>query len=99
MTAPVAPIARRVLVTGRVQGVAFRWSAQRQADRLGLSGWVRNLADGRVEAWIEGEPDAVAAMLSWLERGPSPAHVDRCEALEEAPTAIPGFEIRPTLCG
>lgn len=68
--------ARRFFVTGRVQGVAFRWSTQRKAGRLGLAGWVRNLDDGRVEGVVQGPPDALDQMLEWLAHGPPPARVD-----------------------
>lgn len=61
-----------VLVTGRVQGVFFRAYTKEKADELGLGGWVRNLADGRVEACLEGEVAAVAEMLDWLALEGSP---------------------------
>jgi acylphosphatase len=57
------------LVNGRVQGVFFRDYTRREAQRLGLSGWVRNLADGRVETEFEGRADQVASMLDWLSSG------------------------------
>jgi acylphosphatase len=63
------------LVAGRVQGVYFRASTQREARRLGLTGWVRNLPDGRVEVMASGPPDATAALERWLNRGPPAAHV------------------------
>jgi acylphosphatase len=59
-----------VLVAGRVQGVGFRYSAQKVAQQHGLSGWVRNRADGRVEAIVEGANAAVRAFLAWCQRGP-----------------------------
>jgi acylphosphatase len=65
----------RVLVEGEVQGVGFRWSAQSVARRLELAGCVRNLADGRVEAIIEGERDKVENMVSWCNKGPMGAYV------------------------
>ncbi|MCU1437944.1 MAG: acylphosphatase [Naasia sp.] len=71
--------AHLALVSGHVQGVGFRWSAMRQAGRLGVTGWVRNRADGRVEAHVEGNADAVDAMLAWLHTGPSGARVDTVE--------------------
>ncbi len=66
----------RVLVSGRVQGVGFRWSVQREAERLGVRGWVRNLSDGRVEARFEGEADAVDAIVGFCRRGPGTARVE-----------------------
>jgi acylphosphatase len=65
----------RILVEGEVQGVGFRWSAQSMARRLKLAGYVRNLADGRVEAIIEGERDRVENMVRWCNRGPMGAYV------------------------
>jgi len=77
-----------VRVTGRVQGVGFRAAAVRQAHSLKVTGWVRNAPDGSVEALIQGEPEQVDQMLSWLHRGPpsalvrevthQPNHTDRC---------------------
>lgn len=66
----------RVLVSGRVQGVGYRWSAAEQARRLGLNGWVRNLPDGRVEAEFEGAEDLLSAMRDWCAAGPRLARVD-----------------------
>ncbi len=65
----------RVLVSGRVQGVWFRESTRERASQLGLSGWVRNLPDGRVEALFEGERTAVDAALDFIREGPRLAHV------------------------
>jgi acylphosphatase len=67
----------RVLITGRVQGVGFRAWAVSQAEKLGVRGWIRNRADGAVEAEIAGDPDAVARMRDLLAQGPPHAHVDR----------------------
>jgi acylphosphatase len=78
----------RILVSGHVQGVGFRAFAQRQAKRLGIDGWVRNLADGRVEALAAGDDDAVAAFIEALRRGPPIAHVDGVE-IAEAPDEAP----------
>lgn len=64
-----------VRVTGRVQGVGFRAATVRQAHLLGVTGWVRNAPDGSVEALIQGEPELVDQMLSWLHRGPPAAQV------------------------
>jgi acylphosphatase len=64
-----------VKVTGRVQGVAFRWEAQREASRLGVTGWVRNEPDGAVMAHVEGDDAAVDAMVAWCRQGPASARV------------------------
>ena len=69
-------VARRFVITGRVQGVGFRWFAQDAAAREGVAGWVRNLPDGRVEAFAEGEADAVTRMERALRSGPRGARVD-----------------------
>lgn len=87
-------VARQVLVSGRVQGVGFRWAARARGAELGLAGWVRNLPDGRVEAWIEGEAGAVEAMLAWLRRGPTAARVTGVEAVPREPEGLLGFESR-----
>ena len=84
----------RAFVSGRVQGVCFRACAGEEAERLGVGGWVRNLADGRVEVLVEGERSAVEAMLAWCGRGPSYARVDRVEvSWEDPPEGIVSFRI------
>jgi acylphosphatase len=87
-------IRRRVWVSGRVQGVAFRASARREARAAGVAGYARNLADGRVEAVFEGEPGAVAALLAWCREGPSHARVEQVEVREETPEGLAGFDVR-----
>lgn len=72
----------RAIITGRVQGVSYRASAAHEARRLGLTGWVRNRADGTVELEAEGSDDQVAALLAWCGRGPPAARVERV-AVEE----------------
>jgi acylphosphatase len=72
-----------VFVSGRVQGVFFRQSTERQAQSRGVTGWVRNLADGRVEAVFEGEEEAVAVLVEYCRRGPSRARVDNVEVTYE----------------
>jgi len=69
-------VRKRILVTGRVQGVGFRWFASRAAEGLGLSGWVRNLPDGSVLCEAQGPPGAVDALAAALRSGPEHALVD-----------------------
>ena len=83
----------RVVVTGDVQGVGFRWSARREAEERGVAGWVRNRPDGRVEAVFEGIPDAVDAMVSWCRTGPRWATVSDVDVVDEAPEGASGFDI------
>jgi len=90
----MAQVARHVRVTGRVQGVFFRAWAQGEARELGISGWIRNCADGSVEAHLEGEEHDVTRMIERLRRGPSSAQVDEV-TVEEAPAQGLGrFELR-----
>jgi acylphosphatase len=69
----------QLVVRGRVQGVYFRASAQREAKRLGLVGWVKNRADSSVEILAEGEEEAIRELYGWAQKGPSAARVDRVE--------------------
>ncbi len=87
-------VRRHLWVRGRVQGVAFRAHTRNEARRLGVDGWVRNLADGRVEAVVEGSPEAVDALVRWCHEGPSWARVDDVEQRDEAPEGAEGFEVR-----
>jgi acylphosphatase len=82
-------------IHGRVQGVWFRESMRREAERLGASGWVRNAPDGSVEAMVQGSETAVDALVDWARRGPPQARVDRIE-IEPADTngQFSGFEKR-----
>ena len=75
-----------VYVSGRVQGVFFRWYTREEALRLGVKGWVRNLPDGRVEAVFEGEKEAVEQMIEFCRRGPPAARVEKVEVSWETPT-------------
>ncbi|MFA9271038.1 MAG: acylphosphatase [Baekduiaceae bacterium] len=88
-------VARRVVVRGRVQGVWFRQSTLREGERLGVDGWVRNRADGTVEAWAQGEPDAVAAFVAYCGEGPPRAEVTAVD-VEDVPAdpALRGFAVR-----
>ena len=83
-----------VKVTGRVQGVAFRWYAVQEAERLGVTGWVRNEPDESVAAHLEGDDDAVDAMVEWCRHGPSHASVRDVAVMESRPTGAGAFEIR-----
>lgn len=79
-------IRRRVLISGLVQGVSFRAYTRSAARRAGVTGWVRNLSDGRVEAVFEGEPENVSQIVAWCRKGPSYSRVAHVEVHEEEPT-------------
>lgn len=83
-----------MIVSGRVQGVAFRYATRAEARRLGLGGFVRNRPDGRVEAAFEGSAAAVDAALAFVRRGPPLARVSGVEVREEPPAGAADFEIR-----
>lgn len=87
-------IGRRVIVSGDVQGVFFRQSCRQEARALGVSGWVRNRADGTVEAVLEGEAGAVEQVLAWMRTGPPSATVTDVHARPEEPSGVRGFSIR-----
>lgn len=89
-------IARRVILHGRVQGVGYRDWMVRAAREGGVSGWVRNRADGTVEALVAGDADAVAAVLRRCHSGPQGARVDRVTETPADPPAEPGFRRLPT---
>jgi acylphosphatase len=88
------PVRRRVVVHGHVQGVFFRGTVQREAQRRGVTGWVTNRSDGAVEAVFEGSPDAVNAMVDFCKSGPRGADVADVEASEERPEGLAEFEVR-----
>ena len=84
----------RVLVTGRVQGVGFRWAVEDEARDAGVTGWVRNLPDGRLEAVFEGEEESVRRMVGFCRRGPAVARVDDVAIIKEEYTGkFEGFFI------
>ena len=91
--------ARRLLITGLVQGVGFRYHMTATAQRLGVTGWVRNRSDGAVEAQVVGTNEQVAAMIHWASSGPPAARVAQVhvEALETVPE-FSGFSQRETEC-
>lgn len=79
MTTPMALKQLHIVVRGRVQGTFFRASAQREARRLGVCGWVRNRPDGSVEILAEGEEVSVRELFGWAQKGPSAARVDKVD--------------------
>ncbi len=84
-----------VVIAGLVQGVGFRHAAMKQAKSLGLTGWVRNLRDGRVEGLFEGDRDSLTRMLQWCERGPALSRVETVKSDWQPGTGeFQGFEIR-----
>ena len=88
-------LARRYVISGRVQGVGFRWFTHDVAAREGVHGWVRNLADGRVEVVVEGELESLQRLEAALRRGPASARVEEITTEEHAPAGrTTGFEIR-----
>jgi acylphosphatase len=86
----------RLIVRGRVQGVGYRWWAAREAQRLGLDGWVRNRRDGAVELVAAGAAEAVEALVEACWRGPESARVTAIDRLETEDQPPHGFEERPT---
>jgi acylphosphatase len=86
----------RVRILGRVQGVWYRGWAEDEAGRLGLDGWVRNRADGSVEAVLSGAPDRVREMIGLCRHGPPAARVERIEETAEPDPPEPGFRTLPT---
>lgn len=90
-------IRRRVLITGRVQGVGFRYWTEASATNLGLDGWVRNRRDGAVEAVFQGDDRAVEAMVEACRAGPRFARVRQVEVFEDAEAVQAGFRLLPTV--
>ena len=85
-------IRRRAIVHGLVQGVGFRFSCERQAERLGLRGFAGNRDDGTLEVVVEGGTEPVRQMLAWLQDGPRHAEVTRVDVTEEEPQGMAGFD-------
>ena len=89
--------AKRLLISGRVQGVFFRANTARVATGIGLDGWVRNLMDGRVEALVQGDEEVVQELITWCHQGPRFARVDEVEVESvdvDPDLAGRGFEVR-----
>jgi len=82
------------VVSGRVQGVFFRFKTKQQANLYGIKGWVRNLPDGKVEGRATGEENSLEALSSWLQQGPEMARVLKVEIKESAFEEFEGFSIR-----
>jgi acylphosphatase len=88
-------VSRRYIISGRVQGVGFRYFIEAAASREGIHGWVRNLPDGRVEASAEGEADAIQRFEWKLHQGPRGARVDRVEIEDMVPAGRDaGFTVK-----
>jgi acylphosphatase len=87
-------IARRYLISGRVQGVGFRYFAEDAALREGIHGWVRNLPDGRVEAAADGDAEALMRFERAIRQGPRGAQVEDVEVFDDVPGERTGFSIR-----
>ena len=83
-----------MFVSGRVQGVWFRESCREQALAAGVTGWARNLSDGRVEVVLEGPPAAVERVVAWCREGPPRARIDGFEVQAEQPVGEHGFHVR-----
>jgi acylphosphatase len=86
-------VRRRVVIHGRVQGVFFRDSIRRLAERQGVAGWARNNPDGTVEALFEGEPEAVERLLAFVAEGPRGADVTGVETFDEDPEGATRFRV------
>jgi acylphosphatase len=88
------PVRRRVRAAGRVQGVFFRDSVRREANRRGVAGWARNNGDGTAEAVFEGPAEAVDAMVEFVRRGPGHAEVSAVDVESEPVEGLSGFDVR-----
>ncbi|MET0811744.1 MAG: acylphosphatase [Microbacterium sp.] len=85
-----------VVVRGTVQGVGYRYTMRMIAREAGVTGWVRNLRDGSVEAEVEGTDAQVDEVLTWMAAGPPGAQVDSATVMDAAPAADSSFEVRAT---
>ena len=99
MTSSAGRARAHVWISGRVQGVGFRFGTCEQAERLGLGGWVRNLGDGRVEAVFEGPAAEVVQAVAWCRQGPAGAWVSEVRSEPEAPIGETGFRARASSYG
>jgi acylphosphatase len=88
------PVARRLVIHGRVQGVFFRDTLRRVAEGAGVSGWASNRDDGAVEAFVEGPAEGVERVVEFAHRGPRRAGVERVEVDEARVQGLTGFQIR-----
>jgi len=88
-------MAKHLVISGRVQGVGFRYSMAEEAERLHVTGWVRNRRDGTVEAVVDGAAHAVDTLVAWARRGPPSARVSEVQVTEVA-GSFERFEMRPT---
>jgi acylphosphatase len=90
-------IAQHLVIRGRVQGVGYRYAMTEVAEALGVTGWVRNLRDGTVEAVVQGEDELVERLVAWCRRGPVGAHVSALKVEARAVDRdLEGFTARPT---
>lgn len=87
-------VRKHLFISGRVQGVTFRTSTRKKAQKLGVDGWVKNLSDGRVEAVIEGDEEKVNKLVGWCNTGPRLANVEEVEERNEEPEGLEEFNIR-----
>jgi acylphosphatase len=98
--ASIETVARRVMISGRVQGVGYRYELAEMARNLNISGWCRNLSDGRVEAWLQGGKNVIEELLDWMHKGPTEALVEHVDIEDQAVLepmlreSIQTFEIR-----
>lgn len=88
-------VTKHLAISGRVQGVGFRFYMERKARELGITGWVRNRRDGSVESVVQGSAQAVEAVIAWARQGPSSAVVAEVK-ISEGEGEFAGFEVRPT---
>jgi acylphosphatase len=88
-------VTRYLVISGRVQGVGFRFYMERKARELGITGWVRNRRDGSVESVVQGSAHAVEAMIAWARQGPPSAVVAEVK-VSEGEGEFDRFEVRPT---